>query len=76
MGWTDHDAAKLVPMVPTLVDQDGLAYFELVGCISVIAHHFGPRPFMASALNTTDLSALSFAASSLMEIVCSPLRLS
>ena len=40
------NAAKLFPMVITLVDQDVLADFELVVRLLAIAHLFGPRPFM------------------------------
>ena len=40
-----HNAAKLVPMVLTLVDHDVLSNFELVIRLLAIAHLFGPRLF-------------------------------
>ena len=40
------NAAKLVPIVLTLIDQDVLGDFELVVCLLSIAHLFGYRPLM------------------------------
>ena len=40
------NAAKLAPMVLTLIDQDVLAHLELVVRLLAIAQLFGPRPLM------------------------------